>query len=158
MVTGADLREAMRAFPSGVAVLATGTDDDALAITVGSLVSLSLEPPLVGVTVGHGSTMHEPLRRSEGFSISIVAADQAQLAQHFARSGLPPIARWVDVEWREARYGRLLAGAAAWLECRHSAQHEVGDHTLFVGGVVSVERGTGIGGLVYRDGAYCPTA
>jgi len=158
VVTGADLRDVMRAFPSGVAVLTVRAGDEELAITIGSLACLSLEPALVGVSVGHASAMHEPLRHAAGFAISILAGDQAQLAQHFARSGLPPVARWTGVASREGSHGRLLAGAGAWLECRRSGQHEVGDHTLFVGEVVSVERGTGAGGLSYREGAYSPVA
>ena len=154
MANGDDLRELMRSFPSGVAVLSVDDEDDALAITIGSLVSLSLDPPLVGVSVGLDSAMHEPVRRAQRFSLSLLAAGQQTIAAHFARSGLPPLVRWREIPFRAGRGGRLIDGAMGWLECVKHAEHTVGDHTLLVGAVESVERGSGGWPLVYLDREY----
>jgi flavin reductase (DIM6/NTAB) family NADH-FMN oxidoreductase RutF len=127
------------------------------ALTVGSLISVSLEPPLVGVSVGHASSSHAPLREARRFAASLLAGDQAALAQHFARSGVPPIALWEGVELRESALGEpLLEGALAWLECQVVSEHEAGDHTLFVGEVLSIETGRDGAGLVYLGGKYRP--
>ena len=155
-MTGDELREVMRRSPAPVAVV-TGIDDrEEFGLTVGSLVSLSLEPPLVGVSIGKDSARHEPMRNAGAFAVSILSERQAALAQHFARSGVPPLALWVDVATRPGKHGPLLEGALAWLECRTWAEYDAGDHTLFLGEVVSTELGATGRGLAYRDSTYHP--
>jgi len=152
---GDDLRAVMRRFPAGVCVVTLDRAGERLGITVGSLTSLSLEPPLVGLTIGRDLSAHELLRAAGGFSVSILAGDQAELAQHFAR-GVPPIALWSGIDVRDGTRGPLLAGALGWLECALTAEHETGDHTLFVGEVERTELGAEGDGLVYRNGEYLP--
>ncbi len=154
MPSGDDLRALMRRFPAGVTVVTVEMEGERHGLTVGSLVSLSLEPPLVGVAVNRNAAMHELLRGAGHFAFSLLADDQAPLAQHFAR-GVPPIAMWHRVSWRPGTTGApLLEDAVGWLECRLAAEHETGDHTLFVGEVVAAERGRNARGLVYVDRAY----
>ncbi|HEY8725286.1 MAG TPA: flavin reductase family protein, partial [Gaiellaceae bacterium] len=64
---GDELREVMRRFPAPVAVVTTGVDGERFGLTVGSLVSLSLDPPLVGISIGKDSSSHEPIRRAGGW-------------------------------------------------------------------------------------------
>ena len=90
MTTGEELRALMRQAPASVAVLTVDTGRDRLGLTVSSLVSLSLEPPLVAVSIAHEAAMHELLREAGGFAVSLLAGGQEWLAQHFAR-GVPPI-------------------------------------------------------------------
>ena len=146
----------MRRFPTPVAVVTGDDGTETFGLTVGSLVSLSLDPPLVGVSVGKDSARHEPLRSAGSFAVSLLAADQAQLAQHFARSGVPPVALWEGVELAPGEHGPLLVGALAWLQCRTWAEYDAGDHTLFVGEVLSTQLGRAGRGLVYRDSTYHP--
>jgi flavin reductase (DIM6/NTAB) family NADH-FMN oxidoreductase RutF len=149
-----ELRELMRRVPAGVAVVTVDVDGERLGLTVGSLVSLSLEPPLVGVSISRQAALHELLRRSGGFAVSLLAAGQEWLAQHFAR-GVPPIALWHGVATREGAAGApLLAGALGWIECRTWAEYAAGDHTLFVGEALSVELGVAAPPLVYLDSSY----
>ena len=145
----------MRRFPSGIAVLTLAADGARLGVTVGSLASLSLEPPLVGVSIGVHSPLHQPLRESGRFALSLLAGDQAPLAQHFARGGMPPLALWAGIAVRDHAGGApLLEGALAWLLCRVWAEYPAGDHTLFVGEVVEVELGRRAEPLVYVEGGY----
>jgi flavin reductase len=152
-----EYRSVMRAFPAGVAVVAVDSAGGRLALTVGSLASLSLEPPLVGVAIGRDAAMHELLREAGAFGISLLAGDQDGLAQHFAR-GVPPIALWHGIAWRpgDATGSPLLDGAVGWLECRVESEHPAGDHTLFVGKVIAAELGRRGPGLVYVGSAYQP--
>jgi flavin reductase (DIM6/NTAB) family NADH-FMN oxidoreductase RutF len=155
VASGEDLRGLMRYWPHGVAVLTVDHDGQRMGVTVSSLVSLSLEPPLVGVALGVHTSSLELVRGAGRFSLSLLAAAQEAVAQHFAR-GVPPIAHWHGIEAREGRAGGgpLIEGALGWLECRVAAEHDVGDHVLFVGKVVSVEHGASGPALVYRDRGY----
>jgi flavin reductase (DIM6/NTAB) family NADH-FMN oxidoreductase RutF len=151
---GPDLRSVMRRFPHGVAVLTVDAEGERLGLTVGSLVSLSLEPPLVGVAIARQAAMHELLRRAGGFALSLLAGDQDGLAQHFAR-GVPPIALWDGIASRGGALGApLLEGALGWLECRLVAEHGAGDHTFFVGEVLSVELDGHAAPLVHVESGY----
>jgi flavin reductase (DIM6/NTAB) family NADH-FMN oxidoreductase RutF len=135
-------------------VLTVDVEGERLGLTVGSLVSLSLDPPLVGVSVSMQAAMHELLRRADGFALSLLAGDQEAIAQHFAR-GVPPVAHWHGIATRpEAEGAPLLEDAIGWLECRTAAEHEAGDHTLFVGEVLAAERGRPAPPLVYVDQRY----
>jgi flavin reductase len=155
-VTGDELRTVMRRFPTPVAIVTTRVDDERYGFTAGSVVSLSLEPPLVGVSVGRDSSSHEPMRRAGGFAVSLLSEHQTDVAQHFARSGIPPVALWEGTNVREGRRGPLVEGALAWLECRTWAEYDAGDHTLFLGEVLSTELGANGRGLVYRNSIYQP--
>jgi 3-hydroxy-9,10-secoandrosta-1,3,5(10)-triene-9,17-dione monooxygenase reductase component len=155
-MTGEELREVMRRFPAPVAVVTAQVDDERYGLTVGSLVSLSLEPPLVGVSIGKESSSHEPMRRAGGFAVSLLSGDQDREARHFARSGVPPSFLWAGASVRDGTRGPLVDGALAWLACRTTAEHDVGDHTLFVGEVESYELGREGRGLAYRDSTFHP--
>jgi flavin reductase len=125
-----------------------------LGLTVGTVLSLSLEPPLVGVSVSRQAAMHELMREAGAFALSLLRGDQESVAQHFAR-GVPPLAHWHGIEWREGSTGApLLEGALGWIEARLVDDHETGDHTLFVGGVVSVEHGRPGRALVHVGQGY----
>jgi flavin reductase (DIM6/NTAB) family NADH-FMN oxidoreductase RutF len=143
----------MRRVPHGVAVLTVDADGERLGLTLDSLVSLSLDPPLVGVSISRQAAMHELLREAGAFAVSLLAAGQEDVAQHFAR-GVPPIAHWHGIATRPGAAGPLIEGALGWLGCRLAAEHETGDHTLFVGEVESVETGVLAPPLVHADGGY----
>src|SRR6266849_4744820 len=68
VASGDELRTLMRRVPAGIAVVGVDADGTRLAVTVGSFVSLSLDPPLVGVAVGRNLALHELLREAGGFS------------------------------------------------------------------------------------------
>jgi flavin reductase (DIM6/NTAB) family NADH-FMN oxidoreductase RutF len=149
-----DLRALMRRFPSGVAVVTVDAEGQQLGLTVGTLVPLSMEPPLVGISVAREAALHELLREAGAFAASLLTADQDAVAQHFAR-GVPPIAHWHGIATREGAGGApLVEGALGWLECRLSAEWPTGDHTFFVGEVLECELGRAQPPLLYLDRRY----
>ena len=149
-----DLRALMREVPAPVAVVTVTAGGRSAGLTVDSFVSLSLEPPLVGIALGRQAALHELLREASAFALSILAAGQEHLAQHFAR-GVPPIGLWTGIETRDGELGApLIEGALGWVECRLASEHPAGDHTLFVGEVVSSRRGPGREALVHHRGKY----
>ena len=144
----------MRRFPAGVAVATVdaGTGQP-LGLTLASLVSLSLEPPLLGIAVSRQAALHELLREADGFALSLLAASQDELARHFAR-GVPPLVLWQGIETHPGARGPLLAGALAWIDCRLEAEHDAGTHSFFIGAVERVELGAETPPLLRIDGSY----
>ena len=152
-MNGEDLRGLMRFVPHNVAVLAVDHEGDRMGVTVSSLVSLSLEPPLIGVSIGKQASLYELARNAEGFSLSLLGDGQEELAQRFA-AGRPPIVHWEGVDIREGKYAPLIEGALGWIEARTRAEHDAGDHTFFIAEVESVVRGPAPSALMYRDRSY----
>jgi len=154
-VSGEELRALMSRVPSGVAVVTVNASGQRVGLTVGSLVTLSLEPPLVAIVLSRQAAMHELLRQAGGFGVSILAAEQERLAQHFAR-GVPPIALWERIPLRDpdAAGPPQLADAGAWLRGRVEQEHPTGDHTFFVAIVESAEAGQQQRPLLLHDQAY----
>jgi flavin reductase (DIM6/NTAB) family NADH-FMN oxidoreductase RutF len=153
MPSGEELRGVMRFVPHNVAVLAVDHDGNRMGVTISSLVSLSLEPPLVGISVGKEASLYALLRDAGRFAVSLLGDGQEDLARRFA-AGRPPIIHWDGVAIREGRFAPLIEGALAWIEAETRAEHEAGDHTFFVADVVSVERGPAQSALMYRDRSY----
>jgi flavin reductase (DIM6/NTAB) family NADH-FMN oxidoreductase RutF len=153
MPSGEELRAVMRFVPHNVAVLAVDHEGNRMGVTISSLVSLSLDPPLVGVSVGKQASLYELLRRAGRFSVSVLGDGQEELARRFA-AGRPPLIHWDGVAVREGRFAPLIEGALAWIEATTRAEHDAGDHTFFVADVVAVERGPAPSALMYRDRSY----
>jgi flavin reductase len=153
VVEGDELRAVMGRFPAGVAVVTVDLDGQRLGLTVASLVSLSLSPPLIGVAIRRDAALHELMHEAGDFAVSMLADGQEHLAQHFAR-GVPPIALWESIALRDAEGPPQLDGALAWLRCRTAAEHATGDHTLFIGEVESAEPGPGRRPLVFHGQSY----
>jgi flavin reductase (DIM6/NTAB) family NADH-FMN oxidoreductase RutF len=148
-----ELRAVMRTFPSGVAVVTVDLEGERIGLTVSSLVSLSLEPPLVGLAVSRQAALHELLRRAGAFGVSLLGEGQEELATRFSR-GVPPIALWSGVAVREGPGPPLLEGSLGWLVCDVRAEHAVGDHTFFVGEAVSTEAGSPGRPLVHLESGF----
>jgi flavin reductase (DIM6/NTAB) family NADH-FMN oxidoreductase RutF len=149
-----DLRVLFGRYPAGVGVLTVDANGQRLGLTIGSLVSLSLEPPLVGFSISREAAMHELLREAGGGALSLLAAGQDWLAQHFAR-GVPPIAMWHGIATEPGASGApLLVGALGWLECGLREEVTVGTHTFFVCVVERVELGVDAPPLVRLRGEY----
>ncbi|HXF97744.1 MAG TPA: flavin reductase family protein [Gaiellaceae bacterium] len=154
MAEGDRLRALFARFPRGVAVVTVDAEGQRLGLTVSSLVSLSLDPPLVGFAVSRQAALHELLREAGACAVSLLAAGQERLARHFAL-GVPPIAMWQGVAVEEATGGApLLAGALGWLECALRDELAVGTHTFFVCDVLRVELGEDAPALLRVRGEY----
>ena len=149
---GAEQRDLFRRWPSGVSVVVAEREGRKAGLTVNSLLSVSLEPPLVAVSLALVASLYEVLREAGKWAVSILSGEQEHLARHFARS-VPPIVQWDRIPVR-ADDPRLLEDAVGWLLVRTVDEVPAGDHTLFVGEVVDVERGPARTSLVYLDRGY----
>jgi flavin reductase (DIM6/NTAB) family NADH-FMN oxidoreductase RutF len=146
-------RSVLGRFASGITVVTTvdaaGRD---LGMTVSAFASVSLDPPLVSVCIDHSASMYEALQRAERFGVSILAAEQEALSRRFA--AMESSHRFEGIGYERGDSGVvLLDEALAHLECTRVAQHEAGDHTLFIG---EVERAMARDArpLLYYRGGY----
>ena len=153
MVSGDEQRAFFRHVPSAVSVVTVDVAGYRTGITVGSLVSLALEPPLVGMSINREAQTHELLRESLRFGVSLLTGDQEALAGRFAMS-VPPIVLWDGVEVRDSEGPPLLAGSAGWLVCSIRDEVDAGSHTFFVSAVEKVELGSADSVLVYLGSKY----
>ncbi len=149
-----DLRTLLGRYPTGVSVVTVDANGQKLGLTVGSLVGLSLEPPLVGFAISRDAAMHELLREAGGCAVSLLAAGQDWLAQHFSR-GVPPIAMWHGIATEAGASGApLLVGALGWLECALRDELAAGTHTFFACEVLRLEPGVDAPPLLRLGGEY----
>src|SRR5262249_31527554 len=145
-------RAALSQFASGITVVTTrDAAGKPLGLTVSAFCSVSLEPPLVLVSVDERSETHEGFKASGLFAVSVLAEGQDEVSQMFARGGRKKFAA-VPMQTGAHRL-RLVPGALAHLECSVRAAHPAGDHTIYVGEILSLAVRAGRP-LVYHRGGY----
>jgi 3-hydroxy-9,10-secoandrosta-1,3,5(10)-triene-9,17-dione monooxygenase reductase component len=126
-------RTVLGSFPSGVTVVTAHDGSAPVGLTCQSFFSVSLEPPLIALSVAVTSTSWPRIRDIGTFAVNILAADQQELARQMARSGTD---KWAGVSWTPGRSGApIIAGTAAVIECDLEAEHPAGDHLLVLGRV-----------------------
>lgn len=132
------LRMVFREFASGVTVVSTRADGMLHAMTANAFCSVSLEPPQVLVCVAHTARFHAAITESGMWTVSILGADQAALADRYATPGRDLAGQFdgVDHVVGPQSGAALLTGARAWLECRTAQAVVAGDHTIVVGDVL----------------------
>jgi len=132
-------RNALARFASGVTVLTAQYEDQMHGMTANAFVSVSLDPPLILVSLDNRSNMHRILPSVRRFGISVLAEDQEALSNHFAGRTVPGL----HVRFVTRRDLPLLAGAVAYFVVEVIDIHAAGDHTLYIGRVEHFESGEG---------------
>lgn len=150
------LRDAFGAFLTGVTVVTTRNAEGApIGFTANSFTSVSLDPPLLLVCLAKTSRNYETLTTAKIFGVNILAEDQKEISNTFAR---PVEDRFSAVKWADGPYGApVFADVAAWFDCAMHEVVEAGDHVILVGRVQGFEN-SGKTGLGYaRGGYFAPT-
>ncbi|RPI93927.1 MAG: flavin reductase [Chloroflexi bacterium] len=150
------LRQAMRAWTTGVAIVTSIHEGQQYGMTVNSFTSISLEPPLVSVTLKQLTHTHDLVVKSGMFAVTILAAEQKELSDRFAGK-LPDITDRFDGVQTE-KLGPLdppvFKNGLAYFHCRVVSSMPVGENTLFVAEVIAAQ-GEGEGDpLVYHNRQY----
>ncbi len=149
----ADFRAALGTFATGVTIV-TGRDvnGERVGLTANSFNSVSLTPPLVLWSLSRQAGSMPAFTRGSHYAIHILAADQRELAERFARRDVD---RFAGLEFGEGAGGApILQGVAAVFECFNRSQYEEGDHIIFVGEVERCQRREGAQPLIYHGGKF----
>src|SRR5215472_6072334 len=105
-IEAAEFRLVMRNLASGVAIVATGTDDGRRGLTVSSVTSLCMEPPCLLVGINTSSETHDAILANAGFGVSLLSSDQQDLALRFAgRDGAKGSQRFEAAPWEQGVLG-----------------------------------------------------
>lgn len=162
-VSDEEFRAAMSRLAAGV-VLVTAHDPDSgprgedAGMTATAFMSVSLDPPLVVVSLRNGSRMDDLLDEQPLWGVSVLSESQRHIAGRFAMKGrLSDRLLFEDIPYArgEVSGALLVRGALATLECRTEQRVEAGDHTLVIGRVLAAGVGSADGGpLTYFRGRY----
>lgn len=147
------LRDALGRFCSGVTVVTGSVAGEPVGFTCQSFTSVSLDPPLVAITVQRTSTSWPRLRPTGRLVINVLADHQAALSSQFARRGGD---RWAQVAWHAGRLGGpVLDECLLAVECVVAAEHDAGDHVLVLARVHTLHTPrTAADPLVFFRGDY----
>ncbi len=151
-VSSEEFRRACGRFATGVTIASVLDPDGAPhGLTVSSFTSVSLSPPLVLVCLGHEVTSIEIFRAAPFFGVNILADDQRELSERFARKGYD---RFDGLAWERTAAGvPLLTESLAAIECAVERRITAGDHDIFIAAMVRARVRDGRP-LIYFAGGY----
>ncbi len=134
-------RDVLGHFPTGVTVV-TGLDAGGHphGITIGSFVSVSLDPPLVGFLPGKQSRSWPAIAEGGSFCVNILGAGQDELCWRFAKEPGDGESKFDGVDWTPTGSGSpILPGVIGWIDCTIETSVEAGDHLFVEGRVQAME-------------------
>jgi flavin reductase (DIM6/NTAB) family NADH-FMN oxidoreductase RutF len=149
------LRQAMRAWTSGVAIVTASHEGDQHGMTVSSFTSVAVEPPLIIVSLQTDSRTHTLIAQANTFAVTILAQEQQDISDRFAGRMQNIDNRLEGIETETLVTGApFIKGGLAYLDCRVSQAIAAGKNTLFLAEVIAA-RGNGAGrALVYHNQKY----
>ena len=146
-------------FATGVTVVTTNVDGRLHGMTANAVCSLSLEPLQLLVCVDRESNCYRQMQRAEAFGLSILASDQEEISNAFARTTAPAAGSLLGVAFRQGGLGEpLIENALVHLECRIAERIDGGDHIIVIGDVVAGERVRAAAPLLFHGGRYARLA
>lgn len=143
-IDSATFRQVLGHFPTGVTVItavnpADGAQQGPVGFTIGSFVSVSLDPPLVGFLPMVTSERWHAIEAAGNFCVNVLGADQGDLCWRFAKSSIEH--PFEGVHWRPAPAtgSPILDGVIAWIDCEITEVVDAGDHKFVMGRVLGLE-------------------
>lgn len=142
--------ETMASACSSVSVVTTEDGGAAHGTTVSAFCSLSMEPPMILVSLDNSSRLLRHIRNSGRFGLNLLASDQSDLALRFAsKTG----DKFEGVGHELAGNVPRLSGTAGWVSCALQTELPGGDHTILLGTVVDAAA-TGRAPLTYHSRSF----
>ena len=155
---GLDVDKALNIMPTPVTLIGSSWQGRDNVMTASWLVCSSRRPPLVSVYICNRQLTRELISHSGEFVVNVLASDQVEVSETCGTVSGRKANKYEKAKLRTRRADEvsvpLIEGCLANLECRVVAEHEVGDHTLFVGEIVAAHDGGRRDPLVRFDGRY----
>ncbi|MBA4376233.1 MAG: hypothetical protein C0401_08700 [Anaerolinea sp.] len=150
-----ELREVMRWWVTGVSIVTAENDGVLHGMTVGSLVSISIDPPRVVVTLANNTRTYKLVADSGFFGVTLLSAEQEVVSDRFAGRIPDEGDRFAGLETMRLSQGiPVLKGGLGHLVCKVIHTYEMPNSTLFIGEVLEARRGSGRLPLVYANRKY----
>lgn len=150
-----ELRAAMRAWTVGVTIVTAAHQGEQHGMTVNSFTSVSLDPPLVIISLQNDTRTCALVRRAEAFGVTVLSSLQADLSDLFAGRLLNSEERMSSVETETLVTGApLIKGGLAYFDCRVRQSLPAGVNTLFLAEVVAARSYGEDHPLVYHNREY----
>ena len=149
-----DLRRACGQFATGVTIVTVRDGDGVRGMTANSFTSVSLEPPLVLVSIDLRNRTHQLVSDEGTFAVNVLAQEHRSWSDRFAGRHGDLQHQFDDVPHRLVDGLPILEGAAAALVCEVTAVYPAGDHSLFIGQVKRLEWTPGSEPLLFHGGQY----
>ncbi len=157
---GEDLRRALRRWVTGVSIVTSQLDGVRHGMTVNSIASVSLEPPVILLTLQNSSRTYELVSQSKIVGITFLGESQAEISDRFAGRNPEDIDRFTGLETFTWKTGApLIAGGTAYLDCKVRSMYPLEQSTLFILDVVAARQAADEMPLVYFNRLYhrlCP--
>lgn len=154
-VTSQEFRRACGQFPTGVTVVTVREGAGARGMTANSFTSVSLDPPLILVSIDRRNRTHALLQTGSRFAVNLLSEAQRQWSDRFAGRQGDLQSVFDDLpHCRTADGLPLLSGTLAAFVCRVAAIHPAGDHSLVIGRVEQIVTSPGAAPLLFFDSAY----
>lgn len=132
------LRDALRFWTTGVTIVATKHEGTVHGMTLNSFTSLSLDPPLVSISLEKTTRTHQLVQASGVFAVTLLTMEQNALSDKFAGRDRSGEDRFEGVETFTMETGSpILAHGLAFFDCRVQSSHDAGTHTLFISEVLA---------------------
>ncbi len=151
------LKQAMRIYPQGVTVATLSTPEGPRGLTVSSFASISLDPPLVLISIAKSSGLHDRFTVAKAFAINFLADDQRSVSDRFAgRTDVKD--RFRGIRFSQGQGGSpIIEGSRAVIECKAWKVHDSGDHSMLIGEVTHAKAMNSKRPLVYYSQQYTTT-
>jgi flavin reductase (DIM6/NTAB) family NADH-FMN oxidoreductase RutF len=154
--TSKDFRSTVGSFATGVTVVTTRGEEHGYGMTANAFSSVSLDPPLVLVCVISLSEGGDHIQRNGCFAVNILAEAQEPISRYFASRDRPRGRdAFSEVSHRIGTSGSpILDGVIGFLDCQLHAEHDAGDHQIFIGEVLELGFEAEGRPLLFHGGKY----
>lgn len=137
-------------FATGVTIITSKNNGKIHGMTANGFLSVSLDPPLILVSVGNDKKMCETIKQSGHYGVSILADHQLEISNHFAGRKNEQLA----VEFEEINGIQVIKNSISQIVAKVTSAHLEGDHTLFIGKVLNFTISEYQKSLLFYKGKY----
>ncbi|RQS19117.1 flavin reductase [Burkholderia sp. Bp8989] len=149
--TTAQFKVAMRRQALPIAILASGSEDGRAGMIATAVISVSMSPASLLISVNRSASLHPVISSSRLFSVNFLAQRHERLVSIFS-GALKGEERFLHGDWKEAAGIPVLSDAHSSMICEVESSLVYGSHQIFVGRVKEVEMGDSTTPLIWADG------